>query len=137
MSDATSDELDLEGYLLRIHAKSPLAPSAEALGDLQRAHVGAIPFENLDILLGQPIRLDLASLQSKLVTSRRGGYCFEQNTLFKAVLERLGFGVTSLGARVRAGATGIRARTHMLLQVELSGLFDALFLRRWRDRRIH
>lgn len=119
-----TEELDLEAYLGRIAARAPLAPSAEALGDLQRAHVGAIPFENLDILLGRPVLLDLASLQSKLVTARRGGYCFEQNTLFQAVLERLGFAVTSLSARVRAGAAGIRARTHMLLQVELSeGLF--------------
>ncbi len=118
------DELDLDAYLQRTSAREPLAPSAEALTDLQRAHVGAIPFENLDILLGRPIPLDLGSLQDKLVAARRGGYCFEQNTLFRAVLERLGFTVTSLAARVRAGATGVRARTHMLLQVELSeGLF--------------
>jgi len=105
-------------------ARAPLAPSVEALADLQRAHLGAIPFENLDILLGRPILLDLGSLQDKLVGARRGGYCFEQNTLFRAVLERLGFTVTSLAARVRAGATGVRARTHMLLQVELpEGVF--------------
>jgi N-hydroxyarylamine O-acetyltransferase len=120
----TRDELDLDAYLRRTGARAPLAPSAEALSDLQRAHLGAIPFENLDILLGRPILLDLGSLQDKLVAARRGGYCFEQNTLFRAVLERLGFTVTSLAARVRAGATGVRARTHMLLQVELSeGLF--------------
>ena len=89
------------------------------LRELQQAHVGAIPFENLDILLGRPVRLDLQSLQSKLVGARRGGYCFEQNTLFQAVLERIGFDVTALAARVRIGATGIRARTHMLLRVDL------------------
>ena len=124
MNDTTTDELDLDAYLQRIGARAPLAPSVEALADLQRAHVGAIPFENLDILLGRQILLDLPSLQAKLVAARRGGYCFEQNTLFKAVLDRLGFTVTSLAARVRAGATGVRARTHMLLQVELpEGLF--------------
>ncbi len=124
MNDTATDELDLDAYLRRTGARAPLAPSAEALSDLQRAHLGAIPFENLDILLGRPILLDLGSLQDKLVGARRGGYCFEQNTLFRAVLERLGFTVTSLAARVRAGATGVRARTHMLLQVELSeGLF--------------
>ena len=118
--DATGPgELDLEAYLERTGARAPLAPSAEALADLQQAHVGAIPFENLDILLGRPILLDLALLQAKLVTARRGGYCFEQNALFQAVLEAVGFDVTALAARVRVGATGIRARTHMLLRVDL------------------
>jgi len=113
------DEIDVDAYLGRIGARPPLAPSAEALADLQQAHVGAVPFENLDILLGRPIALDLASLQSKIVGDRRGGYCFEQNTLFQAVLETMGFEVTALAARVRVGATGIRARTHMLLRVDL------------------
>ena len=111
--------LDLNAYLERTGARVPLAPSAEALADLQQAHVGAVPFENLDILLGRSILLDLESLQAKLVTARRGGYCFEQNTLFQAVLEAIGFDVTALAARVRVGATGIRARTHMLLRVDL------------------
>lgn len=115
-----SDELDLDAYLERIGARAPLAPSLEALVDLQRAHVGAIPFENLDILLGRPVRLDIPSLQEKLVVARRGGYCFEQNTFLKAVLEAMGYQVTSLAARVRSGGTSLRARTHMLLQVDLS-----------------
>jgi N-hydroxyarylamine O-acetyltransferase len=111
---------DLDAYLERIGATAPLAPSAEALAELQQAHVGAIPFENLDILLGRPIALDLTSLQTKLVTARRGGYCFEQNTLFGAVLETLGFAVTPLAARVRTGTTAVRARTHMLLRADLA-----------------
>jgi N-hydroxyarylamine O-acetyltransferase len=111
-------EIDLDAYLRRTGAARPLAPSAEALADLQQAHVGAIPFENLDILLDRPILLDLASLQAKLVEGRRGGYCFEQNTLFQAVLEGLGFEVTPLAARVRVGATSVRPRTHMLLRVD-------------------
>ncbi|MCG6923545.1 MAG: arylamine N-acetyltransferase [Acidobacteria bacterium] len=114
------DELDVEAYLKRTRARRPLAPSAEALADLQQAHVGAIPFENLDILLGRPIALDLTSLQAKLVAARRGGYCFEHNTLFQAVLDRLGFDVTPLAARVRMGATAVLARTHMLLRVDLA-----------------
>ncbi|MGD8896283.1 MAG: arylamine N-acetyltransferase [Acidobacteriota bacterium] len=114
------DELDVEAYLKRTGARRPLVPSAEALADLQQAHVGAIPFENLDILLGRPIALDLTSLQAKLVTARRGGYCFEQNTLFGAVLDELGFEVTPLAARVRRGTTNVRARTHMLLRVDLA-----------------
>ena len=111
--------LDLDAYLERVQARSPLAPSAEVLADLQQAHVGAIPFENLDILLGRPVPLDLESLQAKLVTARRGGYCFEQNTLFQAVLGEMGFEVTALAARVRIRATAVRARTHMLLRVDL------------------
>jgi N-hydroxyarylamine O-acetyltransferase len=114
-----TEEIDLDAYLERTGARAPLAPSAEALADLQQAHVGTVPFENLDILLGRPIVLDLESLQAKLVTARRGGYCFEQNTLFEAVLLKVGFDVTALAARVRVGATGVRARTHMMLRVDL------------------
>ena len=57
--------------------------------ELLEAHIAHIPFENFDVLLGRPVRLDLEGLQSKLVMSRRGGYCFEHATLFAAVLERL------------------------------------------------
>jgi N-hydroxyarylamine O-acetyltransferase len=120
MAATDAPSLDLDAYLRRTGAARPLAPSAEALASLHRAHVGSVPFENLDILLGRPIPLDLESLQAKLVAGRRGGYCFEQNSLFRAVLEALGFTVTSLAARVRAGAAGIRPRTHMLLKVDLA-----------------
>jgi N-hydroxyarylamine O-acetyltransferase len=113
-------DLDLDGYFRRIgYDGPPGGPSLTLLTELHEAHVAAVPFENLDILLGRPIRLDLPSLQSKLITSRRGGYCFEHNTLFQAVLERLGFTVTPLAARVRVGVDGIRPRTHMLLRVDL------------------
>jgi N-hydroxyarylamine O-acetyltransferase len=112
-------DIDLESYLRRTGAAAPLAPSLSALRLLQQAHVAAIPFENLDLLLGREIRLDVDSLQAKLVAGRRGGYCFEQNTLFQAVLQRIGFDVTPLAARVRVGATGVRPRTHMLLRVDL------------------
>lgn len=114
-----TDEIDLDAYLRRTMAPPPLAPSLDALGRLQQAHVAAVPFENLDLLLGRGVRLDLPSLQVKLVAGRRGGYCFEHNTLFQAVLRRIGFAVTPLAARVRAGATAVRARTHMLLRVDL------------------
>ena len=95
--------------------------TTETLRELHRAHVAHIPFENLDILLGKPIRLDLESLQGKLVRDRRGGYCFEQNALFAAVLERLGFPITRLAARVRSGTGEVRPRTHMALKVEADG----------------
>jgi N-hydroxyarylamine O-acetyltransferase len=112
-------DLDLDAYLARIGERPPLAPALEGLVRLHRAHCAAIPFENLDILRGRPIALDLPALEAKLVRARRGGYCFEQNTLFRAALEALGFRVTSLAARVRVGTTEVRPRTHMLLRVDL------------------
>jgi N-hydroxyarylamine O-acetyltransferase len=124
-----SEVIDIDSYLRRIGLPASAVPNVnvaissdaalDTLTALHEAHGAAIPFENLDILLGRPIRLDLASLQRKLVGERRGGYCFEHNTLFQAALESLGFRVTPLSARVRVGTTGVRARTHMLLRVEL------------------
>jgi len=113
--------LDLDAYLERIAYVGPVEPTLEVLDALHLAHATTIPFENLDILLGRPIRLDLSSLQDKLVRDRRGGYCFEHNTLFAAALEAVGFGVTRLAARVRFGARGVTARTHMVLLVEADG----------------
>jgi N-hydroxyarylamine O-acetyltransferase len=112
-------DFDLDAYLARIAYDGPRQPSRDALAALHVAHVTAIPFENLDILLGRAVSLDPAALQAKLVGDRRGGYCFEQNALFQAALEAFGFAVTPLAARVRAGMTGVRPRTHMLLRVEL------------------
>jgi len=115
----TPDTLNLDAYFERIGYSGPREASLETLAALHTAHIGAIPFENVDVLLGRPIRLDLASLQAKLVGGHRGGYCFEQNTLFAAVLRHLGFLVTTLEARVRPpGATRTLPRTHMVLQVE-------------------
>jgi N-hydroxyarylamine O-acetyltransferase len=113
--------LDLDAYLRRIGYSGPLEPTADVLSALHEAHVAAIPFENLDVLLERPIALDLEALQAKMVAGHRGGYCFEQNTLFRGALDRLGFRVTSLAARVRAGAKEVRPRTHMLLVVDLPG----------------
>jgi N-hydroxyarylamine O-acetyltransferase len=115
------DRLDLDSYLARIGYDGALAPALEVLGGLHLAHATHIPFENLDILLGRPVLLDLDGLQAKLVRGRRGGYCFEQNTLFAAALGRVGFRVTPLAARVRFGADEVRPRTHMLLKVEIDG----------------
>ena len=110
--------LDLDAYLARIGYDGELAPTSDTLAGLHRSHALTIPFENLDILLGRPIPLDLPSLQAKLVDGRRGGYCFEQNALFAAVLETIGFEVTRLAARVRMGDSAPRPRTHMVLAVE-------------------
>jgi N-hydroxyarylamine O-acetyltransferase len=115
------DALDLDAYLARIDYSGERSATAEILRAIHRAHATRIPFENLDIMVGKSIRLDLASLQTKLVRNRRGGYCFEQNALFAAALEQLGFVVTRLAARVRFGTNEVRPRTHMALKVEADG----------------
>jgi N-hydroxyarylamine O-acetyltransferase len=121
MNTDNPSPFDLDAYLNRIGYQGERTPTAAVLGELHLAHATHIPFENLDIQLGRPIRLDLESLQAKLVCGRRGGYCFEQNTLFAAALEQIGFQVTRLAARVRIGATRLLPRTHMLLRVEAEG----------------
>ncbi len=118
-----SDALDLGAYFGRIGYAGPCAADIATLRAIQALHPAAIAFENLDPLLGRPVRLDLASLQAKLIGTRRGGYCFEHNTLLAAVLEALGFKVTPLAARVRWMVPPERAegpRTHMLLRVDLA-----------------
>jgi N-hydroxyarylamine O-acetyltransferase len=94
-------EFQLDKYLERIGVHGTVRPDLATLTALHAAHADAIPFEGLDPLLRRPVKLDLVSLQAKLVCSRRGGYCFEQNILFKAALEAIGFKVTGLAARVR------------------------------------
>jgi N-hydroxyarylamine O-acetyltransferase len=93
------------------------------LADLHRLHAEAIPFENLAAFLGEPVRLDPASIHEKLVERRRGGWCFEQNLLFARVLEAIGFPVRRLAARVRWNvAPGVvTARSHMLMLVAAEG----------------
>lgn len=116
----TTDEL--AAYLDRIGLGAAPAPTAKGLAELHLAHATHIPFENLDVLLGRPIRLDAASLHQKLVRDQRGGYCFEQNLLFAGVLETLGFRVTKLAARVRYRANNkLLPRTHMLLRLDFEG----------------
>ncbi|MFE0652370.1 arylamine N-acetyltransferase [Streptomyces sp. NPDC059534] len=88
---------------------------------LHRAHVLTVPFENLDVALGRQVPLDLKSLQGKLVGRRRGGYCYEQNSLFAAVLERIGFPVAGRGARNRSRGGALTPITHALLVVTVEG----------------
>jgi N-hydroxyarylamine O-acetyltransferase len=113
--------VDLSAYLARIGLGS--APGPPGLDQLHRAHVTAIPFENLDPRRGVPVSLDPADLQDKLVRRRRGGYCFEQNLLLKAALDALGAQVDLFLARVRLGRpTGTpRPRTHLVLRVRAGG----------------
>ncbi|RKN72848.1 arylamine N-acetyltransferase [Streptomyces klenkii] len=114
-------DLDLGAYLARIGMEGPVRPDVETLRAVHRGHVAAFPFENLEILLGRPILLDVKSLQDKMVAQRRGGYCYEQNLLFAAVLERIGFSFTGIGARIRMGSEKLRPVTHMALKAEAGG----------------
>jgi N-hydroxyarylamine O-acetyltransferase len=120
-------EVDLDAYCARVGYAGPRTPTLATLRALHALHPQAIAFENLDPLLRRPVNLDVASLQEKLVRGGRGGWCFEQNSLFQHVLCALGFKVTGLGARVlwNAPETAIGARTHMLLKVEVE---DTRFL---------
>jgi N-hydroxyarylamine O-acetyltransferase len=113
-------DLDLRAYLARIRYDGPLAPDYATLAALLAAHMNAIHFENIDVLLGRPIRLDLESLQDKIVRRRRGGYCFEQATLFDAVLRAIGFKTTLRTARVTLVLAPDKApRGHMLVAIDL------------------
>src|SRR4051812_36845615 len=93
-------QLDLDAYVRRIAFDGPLAATRECLGRLIAAHAAVIPFENIEVLARRLPRLDLPGLQDKLMRQRRGGYCFEQNTLFRAVLQAIGFDVRPLEARI-------------------------------------
>ncbi|MGW7081963.1 arylamine N-acetyltransferase family protein [Streptomyces sp. NPDC054871] len=110
-----------EDYLRRIAAERPAAPTTRALHDLHLAHLRAVPFENLSIHLGENIELTEDSLVAKVVGARRGGFCYELNGAFAALLTALGFEVTLLQARVydAAGQPGI-PYDHLALHVRTS-----------------
>lgn len=121
MTDMRS--VDLDAYLERIGVAGPLRADADTLDALHVAQVGAIPFEALDVVADppRPVRIDPAGIAAKLVAGRRGGYCFEQNGLLRAVLTALGLPCRPVMARVswKTGVPG--GRTHMLLLVEAGG----------------
>jgi N-hydroxyarylamine O-acetyltransferase len=94
--------MNLDTYFRRIGYVGSHAPTLETLRDLHRAHLLSVPFENLDIHLGRHILLDEARLFDKIVRQKRGGFCYEQNGLFAAVLRQMGYDVTLLEARVHA-----------------------------------
>lgn len=112
---------DLEAYLARI--RMPARPTLDAAGlaRMQFAHRLAIPFENLDVWLERPIAIDSESVFAKLVTAKRGGYCFEHNRLFLDALAALGFAAEPILARVWLGATATPPLTHTLARVLLDG----------------
>src|ERR1700721_1849966 len=93
-------EFGLDAYFSRIGYSGGRLPTLETLRNIHLSHTETIPFENLNPLLGWPVHLDAASLQQKLIDDRRGGYCYEQNQLFRHAPEAVGFKVTGLAARV-------------------------------------
>jgi N-hydroxyarylamine O-acetyltransferase len=114
---------NLDAYSSRIGYSGERSPTLETLRGVHLQHPQAIPFENLNPLLGWPVLLDAVSLQQKLVQGGRGGYCYEQNLLFSHALETIGFNVTGLAARVSWNTPEgvVLPRTHMLLRVDLDG----------------
>lgn len=116
--------VDLDAYFARIGYDGPREPTLAVLRAITQKHPDAISFENLDVLLGRGISLDPAAIDAKLITARRGGYCYEQNGLLKRVLTALGFEVQGLMARVwwmKPPETPVRARSHMVLSVTIDG----------------
>ena len=115
-------DIDLKSYFARIGYSGPPTATLETLQALHRLHPAAITFENLDPLMKRPVRLQLGELMTKLVDQRRGGYCYEQNTLFAAALWSLGYSIATLAARVQWGVPEgvMRPRAHMVLRVDLA-----------------
>ena len=118
-------DFNLDAYLDRIGYRGPRTATLETLKALHVLHPAAIPFENLNPLVGWPVALDVDSLQAKMIAGGRGGWCFEQNTLFRHALEAMGFSVASLAARVLWNTPPdgpIGPRSHMLLLVNLDSV---------------
>jgi N-hydroxyarylamine O-acetyltransferase len=103
-------------YLRRLGFDAPAAPTLETLRQLQLRHTGAFPFENLTTLSGEPVLIDLPSIEQKVLHGGRGGYCYELNHLFLALLQELGFDARAISGRVVMGQPegAWTARTHRL-----------------------
>jgi N-hydroxyarylamine O-acetyltransferase len=110
--------VNVDAYLERIGYEGSREPTFETLFALHRAHMLSVPFENLDIHLGRRLVLDREANFEKIVVGRRGGWCYELNGLFSLLLERLGFPVTMLGARVVGERVGDELG-HLMLRVDL------------------
>jgi N-hydroxyarylamine O-acetyltransferase len=118
-----SSSFDLDAYLNRIGFAGDASADLQTLQAIALRHPTAIPFENLNPLLGRPVPLDVASLQRKMVEGGRGGWCFEHNLLLGTALAALGFHVEGLAARVHWNVPSgvVRPRSHMVLHVDLDG----------------
>ncbi len=121
--------MNTAAYLTRIHYSGPLEPDIDTLRGLHRAHLYSVPFENLNIHLGLPIRLEEEALFEKIVTRRRGGFCYELNGLFARLLEALGYRVTLINARgVNDDGSYALEYDHLALMVNCPGAPDEPWL---------
>jgi N-hydroxyarylamine O-acetyltransferase len=111
--------MDVAAYVERIGYAGPLDPSAETLAALHRAHMQSVPFENLDLHIGERNVLDADHVYDKVVRRRRGGWCFELNGNFARLLEALGFAVTRYSAAVVLSEPGTPDFAHLTLRVDL------------------
>lgn len=112
----------IQNYLDRIGYEGSLDLNAKTLADLQNRHLHTVPYENLDILEGIALSLDPHDLYQKIVTRKRGGYCFESNALFGWLLRELGYKVTDLVARFWRDTPDLPPkRRHHVLIVEAEG----------------
>jgi N-hydroxyarylamine O-acetyltransferase len=112
--------MNLDAYLDRIGFQGEVRPDAVTLTALHRAHLFAIPYENLDVQFGTPVTIAPEAAFEKIVGRRRGGWCYEMNGLFGAALEAIGFQVTPLAGGVRRDVMGeVMVGTHLILKVEL------------------
>ncbi|MVW88492.1 arylamine N-acetyltransferase [Pseudomonas sp. PB101] len=111
-------------YLRRLGFDVPPAPTLETLRQLQLRHTGVFPFENLTTLSGEPVLIDLPSIERKVLHDGRGGYCYELNNLFLALLQELGFDARAISGRVVMGQPegAWTARTHRLSLVIIDGV---------------
>ncbi len=119
-----ADGPDLAAYCARIGYAGPLLPTRDVLAELQWRHVASITFEAIDVLLDRGVDIAPEAVDAKLIARRRGGYCYEQNGFFKRVLQRIGFAVDGLIARVNWGAPAdapLRPPSHMALRVTIDG----------------
>ena len=113
-------QTDLAAYLRRLNYSGPATPSRDVLFAIHQAHHRAVPFENLDIWLQRRIVLDESAFYRKIVGERRGGFCYELNGLFAAMLRQMGFTVTLLSGRVPRKEGGVTPEfDHMVLRVDL------------------
>lgn len=109
----------IQQYLDRIRYSGPTTIDAETLRQLHLAHLYAVPFENLSIHSNEPIVLEDDSLYDKIVSRRRGGFCYENNGLFAWLLRSLGFEVAMLSARVASNGEYSQEFDHMTLMITL------------------
>lgn len=114
--------MDVDEYLARIGGSRSGHPGRAALGDLHEAHMRSVPFENYDIQTGVPLSLSIPDLHDKIVRRRRGGFCYELNGLFAALLRELGYAVTLVSAfNVADDGTRGADFNHLRLLVETAG----------------